>query len=173
MRQDKMHVVRLASLLALATLAGCPWFTPILSISPTAQRFDAEEADNTMIISNAGGGTLEWSVSAKPDWLTVTPSSGAITSDSQVIKLQADFTDLSSGRYVGKLALTSNGGSRTVNDAGFFVGPLALGSVAGATVAVKVTLDPKVEGFRPEARIVLLLVFRFHFANSAKAASAV
>ena len=110
----KRRTAKLGSLLALATLAGCPWFTPILSISPTAQRFDAEKADSTMVISNAGGGTLEWSVSAKPDWLTVTPSSGAVTSDSQVIKLQADFTRIAPGIHVGELALTSNGGDRAV-----------------------------------------------------------
>ena len=114
MRLDRSFAARLGSLLVLATFVGCPWITPMLAISPTAFRFDAEQSDSTLIISNVGGGKLVWNVDAKPDWLTVTPIDGEFTTDSQVIRLQADFTQVAPGKHVGELALTSNGGNRTV-----------------------------------------------------------
>ncbi len=114
MRLERIHAVKFGLPCALLLLAGCPVLAPILAISPTAFTFDVQHAERTLVISNVGGGTLTWNVAAKPDWLSVVPSSGETTNDSQVLTLRADFTNVDPGKHVGEVLLASNGGTRAV-----------------------------------------------------------
>jgi hypothetical protein len=66
--------------------------------------------DQTFTISNTGGGTLYWTVTADADWLGCSPDSGA---NSSVITVTADPTGLEPGVYTGTLTVTAPNASNT------------------------------------------------------------
>ena len=80
---------------------------PQLDISSNMVSFFAYEGDSNpddqaLIISNPGGGTLNWQLDLtdQPDWLTVGPISGSIThNDSQTVGLGVDMAGLPGGQY--------------------------------------------------------------------------
>lgn len=52
--------------------------TPLLTIDPGALALGLQdEAD--LLLQNLGGGTVNWTLAAVPEWLTVTPTSGTLT----------------------------------------------------------------------------------------------
>ena len=56
-----------------------------------------------LMISNSGGGTLNWSASASAGWVALTPSSG---SGNQLIKIDANPLGMSPGTYVETITIT-------------------------------------------------------------------
>jgi pectin methylesterase-like acyl-CoA thioesterase len=80
---------------------------PILNVSATAFSFTAEQggvnpADQSLTVSNTGGGTVNWSLdtTGKPAWLTITPTSGSLTNGtSEPVTLSVDITGLPAGSY--------------------------------------------------------------------------
>jgi hypothetical protein len=89
-----------------------------LSISPDPPSFDlgsmsaGETASRIFSISNAGGGTLEWSVSDDQPWITVNPTIGT---DSGTVTLNINTAGLSPGSYSGITTISSNGGTETIS----------------------------------------------------------
>ncbi len=89
-----------------------------LSISPDPPSFDlgsmsaGETASRIFSISNAGSGTLEWSVSDDQPWITVNPTSGT---DSGTVTLNINTAGLSPGSYSGITTISSNGGTETIS----------------------------------------------------------
>lgn len=69
-----------------------------------------ETASRTISISNAGDGTLEWSVSYDKPWITVNPTSGT---NSGTITLDINTAGMSQGSYTGTITVISNGGTKT------------------------------------------------------------
>ncbi len=61
-------------------------------------------ASKNLTITNDGSATLHWSATQKPSWLAVTPTSAA--SNSQVITIQPDSTNLSPGTYLGAMTIS-------------------------------------------------------------------
>jgi hypothetical protein len=80
---------------------------PILDVSSTAFSFTALEGganptDQTLTVSNTGGGTVNWSIdtTGKPAWLTISPVSGVLTNgQSEPVTLSADISGLPGGQY--------------------------------------------------------------------------
>ena len=56
-----------------------------------------------LLISNSGGGELDWSAAAQPSWLRCTPASG---SGAGVVTVSVDPTGLSTGSYTGAATIT-------------------------------------------------------------------
>ena len=112
----------IALVLSALALTGCPALAPLLTVSPTAFSFDAAQSSASLTVSNAGVGTLEWSVQSKPDWLTLTPDSGSVTG-SQVVMLTANLAALAPGTQHGELILASNGGTRGLAVTAFVIAP--------------------------------------------------
>ncbi len=73
---------------------------PVLSVSSNRLLFSADEAganpvDQTLTVQNPGGGVVNWSLDLtdKPDWLTVTPTSGVLGNNaSEPVTLSVDTT---------------------------------------------------------------------------------
>lgn len=67
-----------------------------------------ETSSRDLSISNAGGGTLTWTVGADQRWINVYPQSGT---NSDTVTINIDTADLSPGSYTGTITVTSNGGT--------------------------------------------------------------
>jgi hypothetical protein len=87
---------------------------PRLSVSPDPPSFSFEmkagEIDSRdFTISNAGGGTLTWSVSADQRWISVNPQRGT---NSGTVTIDIDTAGLNPGNYKGTITVSSNGGNK-------------------------------------------------------------
>jgi len=84
-----------------------PQTVPVsLTINPAG---GANPPDQTLGIRNSGGGTLDWSVSDDADWLTLDPTSGSSTGETDDVTLSVDITGMSAGSYSATLAGMSAG----------------------------------------------------------------
>jgi hypothetical protein len=94
---------------------------PLLSVSPDPPSFNFQETTvekvgttpatpQTFSISNTGGETLIWSVSADQPWITLSQTSGT---NSGTVTIGVNTAGLSPGSYSGTITVTSNGGSKT------------------------------------------------------------
>ncbi|MCK4527319.1 hypothetical protein KAW18_08095 [candidate division WOR-3 bacterium] len=66
----------------------------------------------TFDIKNCGAGTLTWSISDDQPWITVNPSSGSTTTETDHVTVTIDTTGLSPGGHTGTISITSNGGNK-------------------------------------------------------------
>jgi hypothetical protein len=93
---------------------------PALHVTPTVLNFDVVEGDKnpapaSLVVSNAGGGRLVWSVSNdSPKWLTLDPTKGALAGASAAkIQAQPISSGLAAGRYPATLTFTTPGAVNT------------------------------------------------------------
>ena len=92
---------------------------PVLYVTPTSHDFGTKDPGQTdswiFNIQNIGGGTLSWNVSESIPWLSVTPSSGTTTTETDPVTVNINTTGLTPGQhYDGYIDVTSNGGSQQV-----------------------------------------------------------
>ncbi len=87
--------------------------SPILGVSPSSINFNGSPGQGNLVpvpltMSNLGAGTVNWSasVSANTPWLTLSASSGAAPSSTNV---QANITGLSAGAYSGSITVSASG----------------------------------------------------------------
>ena len=64
-------------------------------------------------ITNCGSGTLTWSVSDDKTWITVNPTSGSTTTETDKVTVTISTHGLTPGTHTGHVTITSNGGSKT------------------------------------------------------------
>ena len=64
---------------------------------------ESKTGSQNFLISNSGGGTLNWSVSDNVSWLNCSPSSG---SNDGSVTVSVDVTGLSAGTYTGEITVT-------------------------------------------------------------------
>lgn len=95
--------------------------TPVLSVATTSIAFVPSEDEIAVAIGNAGGGLLlvnapSVSTVSGGNWLSAALL-GSTSSSSNVtdVRVQVDRTGLAVGTYAGEVALTSNGGSATID----------------------------------------------------------
>jgi hypothetical protein len=96
-----------ASVTLTVTAAG----TPVITLSPTSFTFTGVQAgpnpaNQSLSISNTGGGTLTWSATDNATWLSVSPASGTAPSTATV---SVSTAGLAAGTYSG--TITVSGGS--------------------------------------------------------------
>ena len=100
---------------SVTTITCSPSQLPLLSVSP-APSFNlgtmnaGESVSQIFSISNAGGGTLAWSVSDDQPWITINPTSGT---NSGTVTININTAGLSPSIYSGTIIVTSNGGSKS------------------------------------------------------------
>ena len=66
----------------------------------------ANTSTQTLDITNTGGGTLSWSVSASAAWLGLSPTSGTTTTETDVITVAVNTVGLTANTYTGTITLT-------------------------------------------------------------------
>jgi len=94
---------------------GPPPQPPVIRVEPDRLSFSAtvggaNPSDQTLTITNAGGGTLSWTATADVPWLSLRPTSG--TAPSQVT-VSVNITGLTEGRREGKITITAPGASNS------------------------------------------------------------
>src|SRR5206468_2489763 len=92
------------------TVAAAP-VPPAIGASPTSLSFAATQgganpANQTVSLSNTGGGTLSWSASDNAAWLSLTPASGT---GNATVTLTAATGTLTAGSYSGVITLSATG----------------------------------------------------------------
>ncbi len=114
------HISPVMLLPLIAFTCGCTSPTtaedenePVLSLGGTILAFGAVDDALPLVISNTGGGELEWKVvtAILPEWCTVRPESGLGPAE---LKVMVDRSGLKPGEYSGELAIRSNGGERSI-----------------------------------------------------------
>lgn len=119
MRFGRSFLLPILAVLALG-LCGCQEnpssditsSDPALGVSDLSLDFGLSGLLQSLAIYNAGGGTLSWSLSAEPDWVEPSDTSGALAAnDSAVVDVQINRSLLATGLNVDSLYLESNGGS--------------------------------------------------------------
>jgi hypothetical protein len=89
-----------------------------IAFSPENFNFAAIEggsnpADQTLGIYNSGGGTLSWSVTDDARWLSVNPTSGSSTGETDNVTLSVDTTGLSANTYTATVTISASGATNS------------------------------------------------------------
>jgi hypothetical protein len=95
-----------------------PPASPTIAFSPSSLSFSAEEgganpSSQTLTIWNSGKGTLNWVISDDAGWLTLSPSSGASTGESDSITVLVDTYGMDAGGYSASIAVSASGASNS------------------------------------------------------------
>ena len=89
--------------------------SPELSVSNNSINFGTSSTTQVVNVSNSGVGTLTWNAVWSANWLTIEPSSGSATSETDVLTLTVDRTGLGFGNYNETVTITSNVNSETID----------------------------------------------------------
>ncbi len=82
----------------------------VSALTFTAMEGGSNPKSQTFTISKTGGGgTLSWSVSENAAWLNLSPTSGTITTEADIITVSADVTGLSTNTYTSTIIVTTPG----------------------------------------------------------------
>jgi hypothetical protein len=138
-----------AAMLLAAVLAGCP-SAPVLQVAPAAVDFGSGN-QTSIRIQNAGGGTLNWSITevtrandeapwvpGEVAWLSAEQVSGSVGTGLQTVRLNADTSLLPVGT-------TNNVGIRVDSNAGSRVVPVSI------NIAPTLLVNPPVVNLAPQA----------------------
>jgi len=91
--------------------------TPVIGVSPGSLQFSAvagtNPASQTLVVSNAGGGTLSYTISDNSNWLSTSPSSGTSTGENDTITVSCNVTGLSVGTYTGTISIVASGANNS------------------------------------------------------------
>ena len=95
-----------------------PIQTPAIGFSPAGFVFNAPSggpnpASKKLSITNAGGGTLSWSVSDNAGWLTLSPTSGSCTTEIDEVTVSVNVSGLADGVYDANITITAPEASNT------------------------------------------------------------
>jgi hypothetical protein len=96
---------------------------PVIAVSPTSFAFTTQQGaanpTDQLSISNTGGGTLSWNVTAASssggNWLSISPSSGTGNS---ILTLSANISKLSPGSYSGSIQVSAAGATNSPQSVG-------------------------------------------------------
>jgi predicted secreted protein len=91
---------------------------PIIGQSPTFLTFIAtaggtQPTGQTLNITNTGKGTLSWSASEGASWLSLNPTSGTTSTETDVIAVTANTAGLTTNTYTAPITITATGASNT------------------------------------------------------------
>jgi hypothetical protein len=87
---------------------------PSLGVSPVSLSFAAQQGSappaQTLVISNMGGGTLQWTASEPIPWLLGSPASGSLgAGQSTSMAVSVNTAGLAPGSYTGTITVTAPG----------------------------------------------------------------
>jgi hypothetical protein len=95
-----------------------PPLSPAIGYSPSSFSFSATQGganppSQTLSIWNSGGGTLAWSVSDDAAWLTLSPTSGSSTGETDTVTVAVDVSGMSAGSYSATITISAPGATNT------------------------------------------------------------
>ena len=126
--------------------AGDPPATPEIgltasSIADTCNLGDSPE-NHSFSVFNAGGGTLDYSITHNETWLTCTPSSGSLTTAPQTITVSFDTSALASGTHSDTLTVSATGASNSPQTISVSITIAQAAVISLSTSALSDTLFP-------------------------------
>ena len=80
--------------------------TSLSSLTFTGMEGSMNPPTQTLNITNTGGGTLSWSASAGAPWLSLSPTSGTTTTETDVVTVGVNTSGLTANTYTGTITLT-------------------------------------------------------------------
>lgn len=87
---------------------------PTISVSTDSLNFGTGDSTATFTIANLGSGTINWTVASDMGWLTVAPTSGGTTSETDVVTLTADRSMVNLGVNTAMIAISSDAGDDSI-----------------------------------------------------------
>jgi hypothetical protein len=89
-----------------------------IDFSPTNLAFSGtvggtNPAAKTFSITNAGGGTLSWTVNDNATWLQLTPASGTTTTETDTISASVTLSGLAAGTYNAIITVAASGSTNS------------------------------------------------------------
>jgi len=84
---------------------------PSMTFSATAG--GSNPANQTLQISNVGGSTLNWSVSANQPWLSFSPGNGSSTGETDNVSVSVNIAGLAVGTYNATITISASGATNT------------------------------------------------------------
>ncbi|MEE9443362.1 MAG: hypothetical protein V3V99_11925 [candidate division Zixibacteria bacterium] len=88
--------------------------SPVLQASPNSLDFGRSSGVEVLSIANKGTGTLDWQAATNYDWISLNPSSGSATSETDHIAVSVNRSGLDIGDESGTIIVSSNGGTDTI-----------------------------------------------------------
>ena len=88
---------------------------PSLRVNPDSLDFGSSQSVKTFEISNTGKGSLKWTATADKSWLSVEPSKGKTTTETDTVTVSVNRSDLAAGTYIGKVSVSSDGGNQDID----------------------------------------------------------
>jgi regulation of enolase protein 1 (concanavalin A-like superfamily) len=91
--------------------------SPAISVSPSSLQVNAvagtNPANETIVVSNAGGGTLSYTIADDASWLSCSPVSGTSTGELDTIAVSYSTSGLAVGTYTATISITASGASNS------------------------------------------------------------
>lgn len=127
--------------------------SPVIGESPTSLSFIMTQGwtnseSQTLTITNTGKGTLSWSASGATSWMTLNPTSGALTAgQSNAVTVTVNPTGLSTNIYTAPVTIIAPGATNTPQQV---LVTLAISAPASgtATLTWDAETDPTVIGYK-------------------------
>ena len=89
---------------------------PLLAVSSTLLSFDSTKVNLALTIENAtNSGELQWSITVDASWLSVAPTQGTTTMETDTVLVSIDRWGLDAGSHADQLQVTSNGGGQAIS----------------------------------------------------------
>jgi len=89
---------------------------PVPRFSSTCLDLGLDSTSLTFEISNQGKGTFSYIITRTQDWITISPSSGEVTNESDLIGVTVDKAGLSESIYNETIVVTSTGPGVLIKD---------------------------------------------------------
>ena len=86
-----------------------------LTVSEDALNFGIETDNLTFHIQNTGIGTMNWILSKNQPWLTVTPTSGTTTTETDIVTVSVNRSGQTPGNYTDVISLSSDANAKSVS----------------------------------------------------------
>jgi len=91
--------------------------SPALSVSTSSLSFGSSSTTKTFTVRNSGSGTLSYAISDNKPWLSVSPTSGSSTGESDTISVTVNRSALPSGvNHTGRVTIDPSHGSNRYVD---------------------------------------------------------
>jgi len=105
-------------------------------------------ANQTLSLTNTGGGTLSWSVSDNASWLTVSPTSGTTTTETDAVPVSVNLASLAAGTYNGTITITASGATNSPQTVTVTLTVTAPPTTGTATLTWNANTEPDLAGYK-------------------------
>jgi len=89
---------------------------PALYRTPSSLNFGTSTTSMFFTVKNTGGGTLSYIISDNQNWITVNPTSGSCTTETDTINVAVSRSGLAPGSYTGRITIDPSYGSNQYVD---------------------------------------------------------